>query len=99
MKQEQKISLGEMRSSGVRATRLSLMPPVVDQWPDDVRLSDLKPSVHLQAHAAGRVPTLGRAVGRGICQPVGRGLQFSERSRGRSLMHGPLTVSCSSPKW
>jgi hypothetical protein len=44
MKQEQKISLGEMRSSGVRATRLSLMPPVVDQWPDDVRLSDLKPS-------------------------------------------------------
>nr|WP_246801069.1 hypothetical protein [Bradyrhizobium genosp. L] len=51
---EQKITLGEMRQSGVRGLlvycsdhrcshSVELAPAEVDQWPDDVRLSDLEP--------------------------------------------------------
>jgi hypothetical protein len=50
----QKITFGEMRESGVRGLLLfcsdyrcshnvTLTPSVVDQWPDDLRLSDLEP--------------------------------------------------------
>jgi hypothetical protein len=51
---QKKITLGEMRQSGVRCllvhcadykcSHLAIMAPVeVDKWPDGVRLSDLEP--------------------------------------------------------
>jgi hypothetical protein len=53
----QKITLGEMRSSGVRGLliycadyRCSHSIAIsADQWPDDVRLSDLEPKFTCQA--------------------------------------------------
>jgi len=54
MQRPQKITFGEMRStgtgglivfrSGYRCSHnVTLAPDVVDQWPDDLRLSDLEP--------------------------------------------------------
>jgi hypothetical protein len=48
---QQKITLGEMRASGVRGVliycadyRCSHSTPIVgDRWPDDIRLSDIEP--------------------------------------------------------
>jgi hypothetical protein len=54
---QQKITLGEMRSSGVRGLliycadyrRSHSIAISADRWPDDVRLSDLKPKLVCQA--------------------------------------------------
>jgi hypothetical protein len=54
MERPQKITFGEMRSTGTRglivfcsdyrcSPNVTLAPAVVDQWPDDMRLSDLEP--------------------------------------------------------
>src|SRR5947209_406630 len=67
---DQKITLGEMRSSGVRgllvycadykcarAVRIS-----ADRWPDDIRLSDLEAAVRL-SQACGRRGAAGLGLG------------------------------------
>ena len=54
MQRPQKITLGEMRETGVRdlivfcqdykcSHNIKLEPVMVDQWPDGLRLSDLEP--------------------------------------------------------
>jgi hypothetical protein len=54
MTRQEKITLGEMRASGVRGLlvycsdfrcsySIQLAPADVDKWPDDIRLSDLEP--------------------------------------------------------
>lgn len=65
MRRQQKITLGEMRESGVRgllvycsdyrcshSTQLS-----ADQWPDDVRLSDLESRFTCQACGTAQLST------------------------------------------
>ena len=53
MQRPQKITFGEMRSTGTRGLivfcsdyrcshNVTLAPDVVDQWPDDLRLSDIE---------------------------------------------------------
>jgi hypothetical protein len=54
MQMPQKVTFGEMRASGARGLivfcsdyrcshNITLPPAVADQWPDDLRLSDLEP--------------------------------------------------------
>jgi hypothetical protein len=47
LKRPQKITLGEMRAMGIRGSHNVEIS--ADQWPDDVRLSDLEPLFTCQA--------------------------------------------------
>jgi hypothetical protein len=78
-KRPQKISLGEMRSSGVRGLliycadyRCSHSIAIsADRWPDDVRLSDLDPRFTCQAcgHRGADVRPLLRSKPAGVPEP------------------------------
>ena len=63
MKRNQKITLGEMRASGVRGLLIYCsdyhcsywIATNGDKWPDEVRLSDLEPRFTCQAAARGEL--------------------------------------------
>jgi hypothetical protein len=88
MSRPQKITFGEMRSSG--PTRVVVFcsdyrcahSTVVDaaQWPDDIRLSDLEPSSSARS-AAIAAPMSGRSLREEVKPPTEQPLGEVERNR------------------
>jgi hypothetical protein len=100
---EQKITLGEMRSPGVRGLlvyadyqRAHSGGISADRWPDHIRLSDLEPLFVCQAcgrRGADIRPDwdLGHAA-KGLPHPIGaRALRATLRTRRRAFCALPLT--------